>query len=205
MLVDGYDYIILGTVLGVGSAFFFAKPYVFPSFPDEAAQTFVSTNPFQVRNAITQRYEATAGAIWAAASLLALVIGTVRTTRHGQIGFLIGSWIAILLVLGACAVVWLITLGIANWLSRRAYIPQMIAIQRELFERDSFVITHEGRYPDEVERGIESPSEYRENRLTDAIRNIDRIGRLIDLPRAPGEDSVQNLCRLRAFLSDGGQ
>ena len=51
MTSDGYDFIIFGAVLGAGSALLFAKAYRFPSFPVEAAQTFLGANPFLVRNA----------------------------------------------------------------------------------------------------------------------------------------------------------
>lgn len=92
MRFDGYDLIILGLVLGVGGALLFGKAFSIPSYPMESAGTYATANPFQVRNTIITRHEAIAGAVWLVASLLFSLIGTVRSVRAGQIGYLIGSW-----------------------------------------------------------------------------------------------------------------
>jgi hypothetical protein len=201
-----YQFLIVGAVLAAGSALFFAKAYLFPSFPYETARTFLGANPFQVRNGIIQRHEAIAGVIWLIGGLVAVLIGTVQTVVGGKIHYLIGPWSDMVILLAGGVVLRLSAVAITKWLSRRAYLPRMIEMQRELFDRDSFTIAHGGLYRDNVEvKGAVQPSAaILQERLADASRRLDQIGKLTDVPRRAGEADDQYVERLRPLFQSSG-
>ncbi|MFQ5804437.1 MAG: hypothetical protein ACE5JQ_16225 [Candidatus Methylomirabilales bacterium] len=206
MTFDGYDLNMVGVVLAAGSALLLAKAYLFPSFPEESAATIFKANPFQIRNGIIQRREATAGAIWLMGSLLAFLTGYAWTAYGGEIGFLLGPFGDALLVLAVGIAAWCGTIGTTNCRSRRAYLPRMIQMLREGFEQDSFVIAHGGLYQNEIEaRDAVSPSPaVREKRLESATRHLDQIGKLIDIPRRKWETDSEYVERLRPFFESIG-
>ncbi len=202
MRFDGYDLNMAGVVLAAGSTLLFVKAYLFPSFPEQSATTFLGANPFQVRNAIVQRRETTAGAAWLVASLLAFLLGYAWIAHGGEIGFLFGPFLDALLVLAVGVIALWITVAITKRLSRRAYLPRMIEMQRELFEHASFVISHGGLYRQEVEvKDAAQPSAgTRQKRLADASESLDQIGKLTDIPQRLGEADSEYLWRLRRLF-----
>ncbi len=76
MRVDGYDLTILGVVLlGVSSVLF---AHVGPLYGAETTQTFLGTNPFQLRDAIIRHWETRAGVFWLVVGGVVGIVGTVR-------------------------------------------------------------------------------------------------------------------------------
>lgn len=200
MSFDGYDFIITSGILGVGSAFFFAKSYLFPSFLTEAARTFLGSNPFQLRNGICQRWEAVAGVAWAAVGLVLLVLGTIRTVRGGREGYLVTSWLAILFAVAVGAAAWIASAAIVGRLSRREYLPRMIEMQCGVFDAAAQAISNSGLRAEEVRVGLTLSAEQRQQRVDEAARRLDQAGKLIDLPRTQGESDLDFLKRLTPFF-----
>ncbi len=200
MRFDGYDFIIVGLVLFVGSALLFGKAYLMPSFPMESAQTYLGGNPFQVRNSIVTRHEAIAGAFWLIAALAFSSIGTVRTVRSRQIGYLISSVFEIFVLLAAGVVVWRLTVAVTDRTSRAEYVPILSKMLAEIYGRDGFAIVHGGQYPEEAARGIQPAPHVAKERLQAATGTLDRIGNLLDEPRAKDEDYQAYARRLSRYF-----
>jgi len=196
----GFDLLILGAVLGVGGSVLLGKSNLAPSYPDDLASTFWGSNPFQLRNLIKQRYDAIAGAIWLGLSLLALASGTIWATANTSLGPFSDLVIhtLVLLLVGSCGV-WG-TIVFSNRISRKIYLPQMIAMQREVFEQAWSVIENDGLYKTEVQQSATISPEVRRQRRTDATRQLNQIGKLIDLPRKPNESDNEYLRRIEPFF-----
>jgi hypothetical protein len=198
---NSYDAFILGAILTTGSPIFFGKAYLFPSFPDEAAQMVLDGNPFHVRNAIIQRYEAIAGTIWLAGGLVNIILGTLWTAQGWQTSYFIGPYLDILVLLVAGVVAGAVTIIITTTLSQRVYRPRMIEMQRELFAGHAFILSHEGRDREQVDRGENVPAESRQRRLAEVAPNLDQIGKLLDVPRGERETDDQFVERLKPHFS----
>lgn len=210
MKFDGYDFAILGMVLVAVSAVLLG--HVGLLYSHESTQTYFNGNPFQLRNEIMERWEKYAGIIWLMLGVLVGIFGLVRSFLYGQVGYLFRStqfawptnrisvWFEIIVLLAVGVVAWRVTIMATDWLSRREYLPVMITRQQALFERESFVLTHEGRYREEFEGGKDVEPDVQRKRLTDASANLDQIGKLIDLPRVKGETDSQYLMRLSHFF-----
>lgn len=187
MKFDGYDFIILGVGLGLGSGILFAKAYLVPSFPVESAQAFFGANPFLVRNSISTRHEAYTALIWMILASVATLIGTVRTTRAGHEGYLVGSWLEIMVLLAALFVLGRITILITDRTSRSEYLPVMVQLQQEAFEQIGYTTLHGGLTREESKRGVTLAEHIVQERLDSAGDTLTRIGVLLDEPRRSGE------------------
>jgi len=198
--VIGFDLLIVGAVLGVGSALLFAKSNLNPSYPDETATAYLGSNPFQLRNTICQRSEAVAGAVWLALSLLCLSAGSILAAGTGQQRCYGSLWLhTTVIILAGLGGLWG-TLAIANKLSRKTYLPRMIAVCREGFELCSIYVTHAGRSQVEVDRGILPELSTQQRRLAETTAFLDMIGKVIDVPRKTAEVDSQYMERLRSFF-----
>jgi hypothetical protein len=191
----------LAMILSLGSPLLLAKSHLFPSFfyrscSEEAALTFFDGNPFQIRNGIIQYYEQLAGMIWLA--------GAVVLSQPFAGGWparsLGGPCLDILGALGAGGAAWLVTMVLIKWRSARVYRPQMVERQRELFEQAAFMVTHEGRTPEQVNGGGDVPLASRQQRLAEAAQSLDQIGKLLDMPRKEHETDAQYVERLNPFF-----
>lgn len=200
--IGSYDAIILGAILTAGSAILFVKMYLSPLSPDEATQTFLGSNPFQVRNAIIQRYETIAGVIWLAGGLLSIILGTLWSALSSETSYLIGPYLDILLLLVAGCIAGAVTFLITGRLSQRVYRPRMIKMQRELFESESFVLSHEGRNKTEVDCRMEASPEVRQSRLKAVSQSLDQIGKLLHVLRGEREIDEQYVKRLKPFFQE---
>ena len=210
MKFDGWDFILLGVILIAVSTVLFV--HVFQLYSHESTRTFLNGNPFQLRNEIILRWENYAGIIWLILGVLATIFGSVRVGLYDQVGYLfrtiqfawptnrVSVWFEITILLAAGLVAWRVTVATTDWLSRREYLPLMIEKQHELFGSESFVLTHEGLYQEDLEGGRNIEPYIREKRLTDASSNFDQIGKLIDLPRLKGEADLEYLKRLSHFF-----
>lgn len=203
MKTIGFDLLIIGASFGVGGSLILAKAYLHPSFPDEVAQAFFGSNPFQVRNALSQRYEAIAGAIWLAVSLIASPVGSILTTQGIETLSSANLWTHTFLLLFLGSFAWFVTIKITKWLSRRTYIPRMIEMQRELFDLASEAITYGGFYKREVDAKANLDTSTRESRLAEATRRLEQIGKLLDIPRTAAETDSQYSKRLQPFFKPG--
>lgn len=202
MEFDGHDFVILGVVLGMGSALLFAKAYLIPSFPVESAQTFFNANPFVVRSGITTRHEAIAGAVWLVGASISTLWGIVRTVRAGQEGYLVSSGFDLLVLLAAVLVAGRITIAITDRTSRAEYLPIVVQMQEELFARAAFIIRHEGVNPEESAKGIVVPQHEAEARMKAQSAHLDQVGKLLDEPRRKGEDNVSYVRRLSLYFPE---
>ncbi len=200
MRFDGYDFIIVGSVLGVGAALLFGKAYLMPSFPIESAQTYLESNPFQVRNSIVTRHEAIAGAVWLVAGLAFTLIGTVRAVRSGRSGYLISSVFDIIVLLAAGLVAWRLTMAITDRTSREEYAPVLSKMLAEGYARDRFAISHGGQYIEEAAQGIQPAPHVVKERLQTAMATLDRIGKLLDEAHAGDEDYQSYARRLSRYF-----
>ncbi|MEW6245336.1 MAG: hypothetical protein AB1555_01350 [Nitrospirota bacterium] len=200
MPFDGHDFTILGVALAFGAGILFAKAYLVPSFPAEAAMTFFGSNPFLVRNGIVTHHEAIAGQVWLSAASIFTIIGIVRTIRAGQVGSLISSWFDILVLLAAVLVLGRLTISITDRTSRAEYLPIMISMTRELYARDSHYVLHDGLSREESMKGLRVSYDTRSDRLKHSSENLDRIGKLLDEPRREAEDDRAYTNRLSPYF-----
>ena len=197
MKFDGYDFIIVGLILGVGGALLFGKAYLMPSYPMESAATYLGANPFQVRNTIIARHEAIAGAVWLVAGLLLSLLGTVRSVRAGRTGYLIEFWFDIIVLLAAGLVLWRLTIVVTDRTSRTDYLPKIVEMSWDAYARDIFVIFHEGLYREESARGVKPSEDAVRRRWEAAAETFNRLAKLLDEPRPEGEDYQAYALRLQ--------
>jgi len=200
MGLDGTDFILIGLVLGAGSALLFAKAYLFPSFPEETTATYLGYNPFQRRALITTRHESIAGCVWLVLGLVAGLLGTVRSVRAHQSGHLMSAWYDILVLLAAAIVVWRLTIVVTDRTSRAEYVPIFSTMMREAFTAHAYPVYHDGKSMAEVTVGTALDDATRAKRLVDAQQGLDRIGKLLDEPREPGEDDRHFAARLEHYF-----
>lgn len=196
MKFDGYDYVILGAALGAGAALLFAKAYFWPSYLVESAGTYLDQNPFQLRNVIISRNEALAGCIWLFASLLVSVLGTVRTVNYGEKGYLVSLWPEIVVLFCFLVVVWRLTLFVTSNSSRAEYVPLLSQIMRDTYAQGVYMVHHDGQYRQEKNSQAQPSDHVRKERLNAAARNLANIGKLLDVPRLPGENDREYSLRL---------
>jgi hypothetical protein len=118
--------------------------------------------------------------------------------------YLIGRWSdAIILTVAGCTA-WIGTIAITKRLGRRRYLPRMLEMQQEVFQIASSVIEHDGLYKEEVgQSSVVIEDATRQRRRADATRQLDQIGRLIDLPRQPMETDNNYLKRIQPFFLFG--
>jgi len=197
---DGYDFVIVGLVLATGAALLFAKAYLLPSFPFETAGTYLDHNPFQVRNTIITRHEATAGCIWLVLGLVAGLIGTVRSVRAQQQGYLISAWYDILVLLAAATVLWRLTIAATDRTSRAEYVPVLSGMMSEAFDVRAYPLFHDGRARAEVTLGINPDAGTLATRTKDAHDTLERIGKLLDEKRQIDEDDKEFSRRLAKYF-----
>jgi hypothetical protein len=197
---DGYDFIIIGLVLGTGSALLLAKAYLMPSFPLETAATYLGQNPFQVRNTIITRHEAIAGCVWLVLGLVAALIGTVRSVRSQQQGYLVSAWYDILVLLAAAAVVLRLTVAVTNRTSRAEYAPILSSSMREVYNVRAYPLFHDGRSRDQVTLGAKADAGSVERRMREGHEAVEQIGKLLDEPRLPDEDDRAYARRLGRYF-----
>jgi hypothetical protein len=196
---DGYDFVIVGTILLAGGALLFGKAYLMPSFAEEAAETYMGTNPFVLRNNIVTKHEAIAAATWTLLGLAATIIGTVRGAR-GHSGYLTTAWLDIVVVSAAALVLWRLTLLATDWTSGKEFVPKVAANQREIYARDIFVIFHEGRYREEAATGGRPSEDVVKGRWEAAAHTFDRLAKLLDEPRRGGEDYQAYALRIGRYF-----
>jgi hypothetical protein len=175
----------LGVLSLAASAVLLAKAFFWPSFPRESAQTFLGSNPFQVRNTIVQRNESIAGILWLS---LGVVVSLLGIATDGEPTYLIGRTGDLLLLLLLVYIAGYISLVITRAISRRQYLPHMIDMQKEGFQQACIYLTNEGRTADEISRGLALDDQTRRHRLSHATGILDQIGKLIDVPRERGQD-----------------
>ena len=197
---DGNDFIILGLVLGVGSALLFGKAYLMPEHPAELAGSYADANPFQVRNTVITRHEAIAGAVWLVAGLFVSLVGIVRTARAGKTGYLISSSFDIVVLLAAALVLWRLTVAVTDRTSRWEYLPTMSTMMRESFSTHAFVLLHGGPYPQDKAQGLFVSPEVANQRIVQGRDSLERIAKLFDEPRAPEESDTVLINRLARFF-----
>lgn len=197
---DGYDFIIVGLVLGTGGALLLAKAYLMPSFPLETAGTYLGQNPFQVRNTIITRHEAVAGCIWLVLGLVAGLLGTVRSVRAQQHGYLVSAWYDILILLAAAAVLLRLTVAVTNRTSRAEYVPILSSSMRELYDVRAYPLFHDGRSRDQVTLGLNADPGTVEKRTAEGHEALEQIAKLLDEPRLPDEDDRAYTRRLARYF-----
>ncbi|MGH7206556.1 MAG: hypothetical protein ACREI2_10155 [Nitrospiraceae bacterium] len=190
--MSSFHLTVLGTLLLAGSAAFIAKAYLLPSFPNESAQTFYGSNPFQVRNNTVQRSETIAGILWLILGTIAVLLGIVT---NGGPRYLFGkAWDILILLLVVC-LAGLITLLVTRKVSRCLYLPNMIEMQKEGFEQALTCLSNEGRSSDEAAQGITLDAETKQLRLVHVSATLEQIGKLIDVPRRPNQDDSREVDR----------
>jgi hypothetical protein len=192
----------LVVILSLGSPLFLAKSHLFPSlfydsFPDEAMQTAIGFNLFQVRNGIIQRDEQVASMIW-----LALAVFLDQPFMAGWQAVSLGCpSVDILVALEAGAVAWFVTMALIKWCSARVYRPRIIKMERDRFARQAFIVSHAGYTQEQIGSGENVPEELRQRRLMEAAQALDTIGTLLDQPRREGETDEQFVERLTPHFS----
>jgi len=196
----GFDVLILAAVLGVGGSLLLAKSNLQPSFMKEITQTFMGSNPYQVRNLTTQRIEAIAGACWLCGSLPLMALGTILTSETNQqiqtSTYL--SHIFALVGLGAIGLGG--SLKITDRISRRIYLPKMIELQREIFEISTDYLKYRGVREHELPHQQNLSQSDRNERLAQTTEWLNQIGTLIDVPRHASEADDSYLARLGPFF-----
>ncbi len=197
---DGYDFIIVGLVLGTGGALLLAKAYLMPSFPLETAATYLDQNPFQVRNTIITRHEAIAGCVWLVLGLVAGLIGTVRSVRAQHQGYLVSAWYDILVLLAAAAVLLRLTVAVTNRTSRAEYVPILSGTMRELYDVRAYPLFHDGRMRAQVTLGATVTPETVEERMREGHEALEQIGKLLDEQRLRNEDDRAYARRLGRYF-----
>jgi len=196
VLIDGYDFTIIGIALEVGGGFLLAKGYLKQFAPMETAATYWGTNPFAIRSAIVAHHEAVAGFGWLFLGLLISAYATVRAVYSGQQGS-IQSSLHIIAVAGTGGLALLfLTMWVIRLLSRRNYVPWIVANQREIFDRAFYAVAHDGETRDEVAAGTGLFPHIRAERLEHARERLNRVGKLLDLSRRRREDDLAFARRL---------
>ena len=197
---DGYDFLMVSAVTTTGAGLLFGKAYLTPPFPKETATTFSGFNPFQLRNTITTRHEAVAGAVWLFVALVTTLMGIVRTVRAEQSGYLISSWLWILALLAAGSVAWWLTIQLTKRTSRHKYLPLLCGLMRPAFERHAYVVSHHGRTQDQVAAGVNLSPDEAARRVAEAQDGLVRIGKLLDEARQSDQDYGSFTARLAKYF-----
>ncbi len=88
----------------------------------------------------------------------------------------------VMLALGVALVPLLTSVG--NRLARRAWLPQAVQNQNEVYKAASFVIEHDGWREDQltVKDTLPDPERYRTANLENATRQIEQIEKLLEMP-----------------------
>lgn len=196
----GFDVLILAAVLGVGGSLLLAKSNLQPSFFKELAQTFLGSNPYQIRSRTTQRIEAIAGAIWLCVSLPLMALGTIVTSSTNQQIETSNYLVHTFTVIGLGVIGGWVTLRITDSVSRKKYVPQMVELQREIFRKSTQYLKNGGMSDDELAHQTNLGISSRKERLETVTRWLNQIGTLIDVPRKASEVDDLYLSRLRPFF-----
>ena len=196
----GFDLLMAGAALGVGGALLLAKSNLAPSYPNELAATFFGSNPFQIRNLICQRFETISGALWLALSFMALAAGTAIASPTIEGGRWNRFGIHILGVIVLFSVLWWVTLWITKIISRRKYLPEMIEMQRDVFEQAESVIENNGLYRNEIQQKAVIDQTTREQRALGGTSQLNQIGKLSDVIRRTNESDCDYLQRIQPFF-----
>ncbi len=215
MRVDGYDLAVVGVVLlGVSTVLF---AHVGHLYTNEAAQMFMGTNPFQLRDSIISRWENRTAVLLLIVGGLVGILGTLRAASLGHEGYLVGpsryAWetrrfpitMEIIVLIAVGLVLWRGTVGITNWLSAHEYVPVMVDQQRDLWQQSIFVLANGGRYRNEVEKGTTIEPAISQQRIERANGNLEQIGKLIDVPRKKNEPMKHYSDRLLPLFEVPGE
>lgn len=197
MGVSGFHLLVLGVLVSLGGLLLLAKRRWRPAPAGDGALCGRST---ALREETIRHSEAMAGTRWLTIGGLALAIGLAR---GGETSYFVGFWEDIFLHVGVLSISWVATVARAKGVSRERYLPKLIELHREGFERSLEYLRSGGYGRGEVERGLTVSENARQRRLAEVTLCLDRIGASMDLPRREGERDQGYAERLRPFFEGG--
>lgn len=198
MGVSGFHLLVLGVLVSLGGLLLLAKRRWRPA----PAAGALCGRSLAVREETIRHSETMAGTRWLTIGALALAIGLAR---GGETSYFVGFWEDIVLHVGVLSVSWVATVARANGTSRDRYLPKLIELHREGFERSLEYLRSGGYGSGEVEQGLIVSEGVRRQRLAEVTPTLDRIGASMDLPRREGERDQGYAERLRPHFEGAGR